>query len=121
MAEGFFHADPHPGNMKWWNDKIYLIDLGMVGELSPEVRELLMLLVLAFAQEDPDFLAEAVLLLSGDGERASEVPMESFRVALRGADLEVPGALAEGDPARAAAPGGRADRGPAQHPDPGRR
>src|SRR6185295_20301498 len=82
MVEGFFHADPHPGNMKWWNDKIYLIDLGMVGELDPHVRELLLLLVLSFAQEDPDFLAEAVLLLSGDGQRAGEVPMDSFREAL---------------------------------------
>lgn len=83
IAEGFFHADPHPGNMKWWNDKIYLIDLGMVGELGPEVRDLLMLLVLSFAQEDPDFLAEAVLLLSGDNQRGSDVPMASFREALR--------------------------------------
>src|SRR5581483_5949353 len=83
MIEGFFHADPHPGNMKWWNDKIYLLDLGMVGELEPQVRELLMLLVLSFAQEDPDFLAEAVLMLGDDAQRSGEVPMDSFRAALR--------------------------------------
>ena len=65
LGEGFFHADPHPGNMKWWNDTIYLLDLGMVGELEPEVRELLLLLVLAFAQQDAAFLAETVQLLAG--------------------------------------------------------
>src|SRR5207249_3162823 len=51
LIEGFFHADPHPGNMKWSDGKIYLLDLGMVGEVEPSVRELVMLLLLAFAQE----------------------------------------------------------------------
>jgi predicted unusual protein kinase regulating ubiquinone biosynthesis (AarF/ABC1/UbiB family) len=67
MTAGFFHADPHPGNMKWWNDTIYLLDLGMVGELETGVRELILLLLLAFAQKDGAFLAEVVLMLGGDG------------------------------------------------------
>jgi predicted unusual protein kinase regulating ubiquinone biosynthesis (AarF/ABC1/UbiB family)/nucleotide-binding universal stress UspA family protein len=67
MVDGFFHADPHPGNMKWWNDTLYLLDLGMVGELEPSVREALLLLLLAFAQQDAPFLAETVLTLAGGG------------------------------------------------------
>ena len=54
LTEGFFHADPHPGNLMWWNDKIYFLDFGMVGEIGPEIRENLMLLLMAFWQEDVD-------------------------------------------------------------------
>jgi predicted unusual protein kinase regulating ubiquinone biosynthesis (AarF/ABC1/UbiB family)/nucleotide-binding universal stress UspA family protein len=66
LVDGFFHADPHPGNMIWSEGKIYLLDLGMVGELGPELREILVLLLLAFARDDPKFLAEAMLMLAGE-------------------------------------------------------
>lgn len=64
LADGFFHGDPHPGNLMWWNDRIYFLDLGMIGEVEPELRENLLLLLLAFWQEDITFLAEIMLLLS---------------------------------------------------------
>jgi ubiquinone biosynthesis protein len=64
LQDGFFHADPHPGNLLWWNDRIYFIDFGMVGEVDPRVRELVLLLLLAFWREDESFLAEIVVLLS---------------------------------------------------------
>ena len=68
LADGFFHADPHPGNLLWSEaeGKIYLLDLGMVGELGPELRELMTLLLLAFSRNDARFLSEAVLMLSGE-------------------------------------------------------
>ena len=50
LVDGFFHADPHPGNLIWSGEKIYLLDLGMVGELGPELREVLILLLLAFSR-----------------------------------------------------------------------
>jgi len=65
LTDGFFHADPHPGNLLWWQERIYFLDLGMVGEVPPEVRELVMLLLLAFWQEDVPFLADVVLMLGG--------------------------------------------------------
>ena len=36
MVDGFFHADPHPGNLMWQpeEDKLYFLDLGMVGEVG---------------------------------------------------------------------------------------
>ena len=77
LVDGFFHADPHPGNLMWWNDKIYLLDLGMVGEVDPEVRELLLLVLSAFWHEDSAFLTEVTLMLSGD-ERAPDVDLEAF-------------------------------------------
>jgi ubiquinone biosynthesis protein len=65
LTAGFFHADPHPGNLMWWNDKIYLLDLGMTGEVDPDLRESLLLLLLAFSQEDTPFLADVMVALSG--------------------------------------------------------
>jgi predicted unusual protein kinase regulating ubiquinone biosynthesis (AarF/ABC1/UbiB family) len=82
MEQGFFHADPHPGNMKWWNDKIYFLDLGMVGEVEPAVRELMLLLLLAFANGDAAFLAEATLALAGDDGRSDEVDLPTFQAEL---------------------------------------
>jgi predicted unusual protein kinase regulating ubiquinone biosynthesis (AarF/ABC1/UbiB family)/nucleotide-binding universal stress UspA family protein len=66
LEEGFFHADPHPGNLLWCDDRIYLIDLGMVGQVDQELRELILLLLLAFWRNDPRFLAEVMLMLAGD-------------------------------------------------------
>ena len=66
LKDGFFHADPHPGNLRWWDGKIYFLDFGMVGELEPELRELMVVLLLAFWREDPAFLTEAMLMLSGE-------------------------------------------------------
>lgn len=70
LADGFFHADPHPGNLMWWDGTIYFLDLGMVGELGPELRELMIVLLMAFSREDPKLLAETILLLAGEESRA---------------------------------------------------
>jgi ubiquinone biosynthesis protein len=70
LSEGFFHADPHPGNMKWWQDRIYFLDFGMVGEVAPETRELLLLLLMALWREDVPFLTDVLLMLGGDEQRA---------------------------------------------------
>lgn len=68
LSDGFFHADPHPGNMRWSDGRIFLFDLGMVGELDTTVRESVLLLVMALWQEDTPFVAEALLALSEHGE-----------------------------------------------------
>ncbi|HYM84738.1 MAG TPA: AarF/UbiB family protein [Candidatus Dormibacteraeota bacterium] len=65
LVAGFFHADPHPGNLKWWNDRIYLLDFGMVGEVPPAMRSQLMLMLLAIWQGDPSFLADVSISLAG--------------------------------------------------------
>jgi ubiquinone biosynthesis protein len=76
LLNGFFHADPHPGNLLWWNGKVYFLDLGMVGEVEPRLRELILLLLLAFLREDAHFLAEVMLMLSD--EQAPDVDMEAL-------------------------------------------
>jgi predicted unusual protein kinase regulating ubiquinone biosynthesis (AarF/ABC1/UbiB family)/nucleotide-binding universal stress UspA family protein len=79
MVEGFFHADPHPGNMKWWNEKIYFLDLGMAGEVDAELRELILLILLAFSQRDAAFLSEVVLVLADGDGRGDAVDFAAFR------------------------------------------
>jgi ubiquinone biosynthesis protein len=70
LTDGFFHADPHPGNLMWWNDRVYFLDFGMVGEVGAEIREHLMLLLMAFWQEDVGFLTDVTLMLTGAIDRA---------------------------------------------------
>ncbi|HEX8904110.1 MAG TPA: AarF/ABC1/UbiB kinase family protein, partial [Longimicrobiaceae bacterium] len=51
LIDGFFHADPHPGNVFLTDDgRIALLDLGMVGRVSPELQEQLVRLVLAISE-----------------------------------------------------------------------
>ncbi len=77
LVDGFFHADPHPGNLLWTGEKIVLLDLGMVGELGPELRELMIVLLLSFARNDPKFLSEAVLMLAGE-EHGSDHDLDAI-------------------------------------------
>ena len=78
MIDGFFHADPHPGNLMWWNDKIYFLDFGMIGEIGSETRQYLMLLLLAFWQEDVTFLTDVTLMMTGDDQRP-DLDLTKFR------------------------------------------
>jgi predicted unusual protein kinase regulating ubiquinone biosynthesis (AarF/ABC1/UbiB family) len=40
LEDGFFHADPHPGNMRVMTDgRIGIFDFGMVGRISPELKQ----------------------------------------------------------------------------------
>ena len=70
MTDGFFHADPHPGNLMWWKDRVYFLDFGMVGNLETELREHLMLLLMSFWQEDAEFLTDVTLMLSDAVDRS---------------------------------------------------
>ena len=78
LTEGFFHADPHPGNLLWWNDRIYFLDFGMIGELGPEMRHELILLLLAFWQEDVSFLTDVTLMIAGEDQRP-DIDVSEFR------------------------------------------
>ncbi len=52
--DGFFHADPHPGNLFIEpGGRIGLIDFGMVGVIDAELRERLSLLLVALVRKDP--------------------------------------------------------------------
>lgn len=78
MTDGFFHADPHPGNLMWWKDSIYFLDFGMVGEVGAEMREQLVLLMMAFWQEDASFLTDVTLTMAG-AESRSDLDASKFQ------------------------------------------
>ncbi len=69
LVKGTFHADPHPGNVLLDDQgRIVLLDLGMVGHLSPNLREMLTQLVLAIADGRGDQAADIVIRI-GEADR----------------------------------------------------
>lgn len=71
LIDGFFHADPHPGNVFYLpGNRLALIDFGMVGWLSTQRRNELVDLLAAVASRDPVAMRD-VLLGWADGQRIS--------------------------------------------------
>ena len=70
FEDGFFHADPHPGNFFIEpTGRVGIVDFGMVGSLDDRLREQLGRLLNAFLRRDPGRLADALLALgSSTGE-----------------------------------------------------
>ncbi|BCT77873.1 ubiquinone biosynthesis protein UbiB [Sinomonas cyclohexanicum] len=65
FEDGFFHADPHPGNMFVEpTGRISIIDFGMVGEIDDALRADLGRLLIALARKDPRRLARALEAMS---------------------------------------------------------
>jgi len=64
FEDGFFHADPHPGNiiiMGAPDDPVIgMVDVGMVGRLSPKMRDRTIDLMLAAVREDYGGIADAL-------------------------------------------------------------
>ncbi len=61
MDDGFFHADPHPGNVKIRDGKIIWIDMGMMGRLTDKDRRLMVRGVRSIAMHDIQAVENAVL------------------------------------------------------------
>ncbi len=62
FEDGFFHADPHPGNFFIEaNGRIGLIDFGMVGTVDENTREALIRVLLAITSQDTGRLVDAFL------------------------------------------------------------
>ncbi|NLK95975.1 MAG: AarF/ABC1/UbiB kinase family protein [Clostridiales bacterium] len=61
--DGFFHADPHPGNILIYNGKICFIDFGIIGELSEELKEWLNVAIISIATKDKNKLVECILAI----------------------------------------------------------
>jgi len=83
LIDGVFHADPHPGNVLLTPDhRIGLIDLGMVGRISPQTQEQLFKLILGISEGRGDEAADVLVSL---GERREDFHEADMRRAV--ADL----------------------------------
>jgi ubiquinone biosynthesis protein len=80
FEDGFFHADPHPGNILLMGEpdhvQIGLVDLGMVGRLSPEMRNKTVDMMIAAIRKDHDALADALYAL---GTPTKKIDMRAYR------------------------------------------
>ncbi len=64
LEDGFYHADPHPGNFFIEPDgRIGLIDYGMVGVVDAQTREQLVDIFLAITSQDVERLVDTMLML----------------------------------------------------------
>jgi len=78
IVDGFAHADPHPGNIHLTTDnKVALMDLGMVAKFSPKLQEKIMMLLVGMSKKDGDAISEALLEMSEFDNVTANV--DSFR------------------------------------------
>jgi ubiquinone biosynthesis protein len=76
IVDGFFHADPHPGNVFLTDDqRIALLDLGMVGQVAPRLQEQLLALLIAVADRRPDEAAEVIIDIGQRRDNADELAL----------------------------------------------
>ena len=81
LVDGFFHADPHPGNVLVTDaGQIALLDLGMVGRIAPGLQEPLLQLLLAISEGHSDDAVRFALKVGVVGPDFDE-PEFSRRVA----------------------------------------
>ncbi|MBI5914729.1 MAG: AarF/ABC1/UbiB kinase family protein [Bacteroidetes bacterium] len=74
---GFFHADPHPGNIFVLPDqRVCFIDFGMMGSVAESDREMLADLLLAVHDRDVGGLKKALLRFSWDEEKIDQKNLE---------------------------------------------
>jgi len=63
--DGFFHADPHPGNLFYLQDgRLAMLDCGMIGRLDPRTQQILTEMLLAIVNIDAQRCAQLTLQLS---------------------------------------------------------
>lgn len=76
FAHGYYHADPHPGNLVLMEGNVIgLLDFGMVGRIDERLQEDLAEMLLAVANQDAEHLAAVIV-------RVGSVPAELDRASL---------------------------------------
>lgn len=77
FRDGFFHADPHPGNIfVMEGSRLAYLDLGLAGRVSEEVKDTMLLLILSIVRED---FEEVVRIFYKIGIKEDDVDMSEFR------------------------------------------
>jgi len=69
LIDGFFHADPHPGNVFLTDDgRIALLDVGMVGRMTRTFQDNLLRLLLAISEGRGEMAATAAMKMGEEKE-----------------------------------------------------
>ncbi len=77
LVHGFFHGDPHPGNIYILEgNRVCFLDYGMVGRLTEELKFQLIDLIVAILQRDVDRVMHHLLFSS---ELAEEIPTQQLK------------------------------------------
>ena len=85
FVDGFFHADPHPGNIFYLNDgRVALLDCGMMGHLDPRTRNTMTEMVLAIVNCDAQRCSQLTLQLAEPLEPVNLARLESDYTRLLG-------------------------------------
>lgn len=92
FLDGVFHADPHPGNLMYLKDGRYaILDLGLLGRLSPQMKETIVVIALAIAVRDADTISRTLYRLGAPDERVdlAEVKRDTEQVLARYLDRSI--------------------------------
>ena len=77
-VDGFFHADPHPGNLFYLNDgRIALLDCGMMGRLDRRSQQIVSEMLLAIVELDASRCAQLTLQLADSNQDVILVQLEN--------------------------------------------
>lgn len=78
FGHGFFHADPHPGNLLALpGNRIAFLDFGMTGRLHPHVKSQIIKILLGIIQGDMAMMSEAAAALGATDERTDFRSLET--------------------------------------------
>ncbi len=70
---GFYHSDPHPGNIIVKDKKLVFIDFGMTGEISESMRQVLVEMIRSTLTEDTTKLMNLILQVASTKEKVDDV------------------------------------------------
>lgn len=76
FVDGFFHADPHPANIMLCDDRIGLVDFGMVGQLTPGIKNALGSLLLALLAQDSQEVVRELLHMGAASRTTNSAAVE---------------------------------------------
>lgn len=91
LRDGFFHGDPHPGNIMVLEDNIIaFLDLGMVGKLNPHRKNQFLKMLMGITLKDSKLIVQAIVELDAMSEIINMRKLEKDIDRLRDQVLSVP-------------------------------
>jgi predicted unusual protein kinase regulating ubiquinone biosynthesis (AarF/ABC1/UbiB family) len=77
LVDGLFHADPHPGNVFITSDgRVALLDLGMVGHITPRMQENLLKVLIAVSEGKAEVVVDVIARMSETTEEFDATTFE---------------------------------------------